>query len=390
MREVEIAGAAMTRFGRYPERTGRNLVEETVAGALRDADLGPHRVEAAFVGNAAAGLMTGQESIRAQVVLRQTGLMGVPMVNLDNACASGSTALHLGWQAVATGMYDHVVVVGYETLSDASPAQSLRALNASADQSELSDLFGSGQTPARSAFADLYGALVDGGGQSLYDPEALALVSVKNHHHGVFNPCARYRAEVTVEQVLGARPVSGPLTALMCASLSDGAACVVLRAHSGRSRGRRPRIGASVLTSGRGDDLGRDLGTVRAVRNAYSAAGAGPEDLDVIELHDATSVTELVLYEQLGICRPGEAERLVRDRTTWLGGSMPVNPSGGMLARGHPMGATGLAQVIELVWQMQGRCGERQVAAARVGLAQNFGGWIGTDAAASCVHVITT
>jgi acetyl-CoA acetyltransferase len=148
------------------------------------------------------------------------------------------------------------------------------------------------------------------------------------------------------------------------------------------------RIAASVLTSGRGDDDSAPDATTRAVRQAYAIAGLGPEDLDVVELHDATAVAELHLYEQLGLCAPGDAARLVLDRETWLGGRLPVNPSGGLLSRGHPIGATGAAQVVELAWQLQGRCGARQVADARVALAQNGGGWVGTDAAACAAHVL--
>jgi acetyl-CoA acetyltransferase len=389
MRDVWIRGVGMTRFGRHLDRSGRELAEEAVRNALRDADLEPHDVQYAVVGNAADGLMSGQESIRAQVVLRRTGLMGVPMVNVENGCATGSTALHVAWQAVASGMHDCVLVLGWEKLCNEDRSIPLRALNASTDLGELAEVFGAEPGPDRSAYADLYASFAAGDGQDRFTREDLALVSVKNHQHGALNPCARYPQPVTVEEVLSSGRKAGTLTTLMCAQLSDGAAALVLSA-SGVPTGAGPsvRIAASVLASGRGDDLRRPTAVQRAVRQATEEAGVGLEDMDLVELHDGTAVAELGLYEELGICPPGEAERLVRDRVTWLGGRLPVNTSGGLLARGHPMGATGAAQAIELVWQLQGRCGRRQVPAARLGLAHNFGGWVGTDAAACAVHIL--
>ncbi len=394
MNEVWIRGAAMTRFGKHLERSARDLVEEAVAGALADAEIEPTDVQAAYVGNAVSGLMSGQESIRGQVVLRRTGLMGVPIVNVENACASSSTALHLGWQAVASGMYDCVAIVGFEKLYDADKAKSFRAFNASMDLAELQSRFGSDAGQGRSVFMDLYASFSAEGGEgtaelSSIDPEALALVSVKNHHHGALNPFSQYREEVTVEQVLSARSVAGPLTLLMCSPLSDGAACLVLTANGyARARAGGVRIAASVLTSGRGDDVAKLSAVERAAGLAREIAGVGPTDFDVVELHDATAIAELHLYEQLGLCPAGDAPSVVRDGVTWLGGELPVNPSGGLLSRGHPIGATGAAQIVELTWQLEGRCGERQVTKATTALAQNAGGWVGTDAAACAVHVL--
>ena len=388
MRDVWIRGAAMTPFGKHPERSGRELVEQALSAALDDAGVQVADVQAAYVGNAAAGLMSGQESIRAQVVLRRTGLMGVPMVNVENACASSSTALHLGWQTVASGMHDCVVVIGYEKLYDPDRAKAVHALNASVDLTDLSDVF-SRAAPERAIFMDLFGAYSDGRGRDRFEPEVLAMVSVKSHHNGTLNPCAQYQREVTVDEVLGSRQVAGPLTVLMCSALSDGAACLVLCAPGYRgSRGRGVTIAASVLASGRGDDLRQPTAVERAMREAAARAGAGIEDVDLIELHDATSIAELRLYEEMGLCGAGEAEGLVQDRVTWLGGRLPVNPSGGMISRGHPIGATGVAQVVELAWQLQERCGARQVPAPRLALAQNHGGWVGTDTAACCVHIL--
>lgn len=388
MREVWIRGAAMTKFGRHLDRTARDLVEEAVARALADAEVGPDGVGAVYVGNAAAGIMSGQECVRAQVVLRHTGLMGVPIVNVENACASSSSALHLGWQAVAGGIHDCVVVVGYEKLVDEDRSKSIRAINAAMDLTELADIFGADPGRERNVFMDLHGATSTGEGRDRFDREVLALVSVKNHHHGSLNPHAHHGVEVTVEQVLASRPVAGPLTVLMCSPFSDGAACLVLAARGLRRGDPDVRIAASALTSGRGDDLRQPNATRRAARQAYERAGIGPDDLDLVELHDASAVTELYLYEELSLCPRGESVRLVRDRVTWLGGRLPVNTSGGLISRGDPIGATGVAQVVELTWQLRGRCGPRQVPTPRTALAQSGGGWIGTDVAACAIHIL--
>ena len=378
----------MTRFGKHLERSGRDLAEEAVATVLRDADLEPDSIQAAFVGNAADGLMSGQESIRAQVVLRRTGLMGVPLVNVENGCATASTALHLGWQAVAGGMHDCVLVLGWEKLCHEDRMRPLIALNASTDLSELAEYWSDGRKRDHSAFVGLYGAFASGSGQDRFSSESLGLVSVKNHEHGALNPCARYSRQVTLDEVLGSRQLAGPLTLLMCSMLSDGAAGLLLSATAPPPGEPAVRVAASALVSGRGDDMRRPTSVQRAAREAMETAGAGVEDMDVMELHDATSVAELGLYEEMGLCTQGDAEKLIRDRVTWLSGRLPVNTSGGMLARGLPIGATGLAQVVELALQLRGRCGARQVPGARLGLAQNAGGWVGTDAAACCVHIL--
>jgi acetyl-CoA acetyltransferase len=392
MREVWIRGAAMTRFGKHVDRSARELVEEAVAGALADAGIDPGDVQGAYVGNAASGLINGQESVRGQVVLRRTGLLGTPIVNVENADASSSTALHLAWQAVAGGAHDCVVVLGYEKLDHVDRARSFRAINATMDLTELADVFGPDARDERSVIMDmeLIGATSTGDGHERFSRELLAEVSVKNRYHGSLNPCAHHQEPLTAEQVLGSRVLAGPLTRLMCAPFSDGAACLVLCADDyRRSRGTGVRIAASVLGSGRGDDVRRPHGTTAACDEAYELAAVGPGDLDLIELHDGTAVNELVFYEWLGLCPPGESERLVRERATWLGGRLPVNPSGGLIARGHPIGATGAAQVVELVWQLRGGCGARQVPSARVALAHNNGGWVGSDVGSVCIHVLT-
>jgi acetyl-CoA acetyltransferase len=381
----------MTRFGNHAGRTARDLVEEVVKQGLCEAGLTTNHVQAAYVGNAVAGLISGQESMRAQVVLRHTGLMGRPMVSVENAGASGGTALHLAWQAVAYGVYDCVLAIGYEQLDHEDRAKLRRSVNAGMDLAELRELFGPDDSrERRSAMERLGGAVSQGDGRDLYEAEVLALVAVKNHLHASLNPCAHRREAVTVEQVLAAEPVAGPLTELMSACPSDGAACVVLCAADVRSaRPGGARVAASVLLSGRGDDLRKPWSLREAARQAYEQAGVGPEDLHLVELHDSTATSELHQYGQLGLCAQEDTVRMVRERTTCLGGRLPVNPSGGLLGRGHAFGASGLAQVVELAWQLEGRCGRRQVESARVGLANNAGGWLGWDVGAQTVHILT-
>jgi acetyl-CoA acetyltransferase len=362
------------------------LVEDAVAAALRDAEVDPRDIRAVYVGNAAAGLMTGQECIRGQVVLRRTPLMGVPIVNVENACASSSTALHLGWQAVAGGVHDVVAVVGFEKANYEDPSKSHQAIDATTDVMEVAEVLGPTSGRASNVYLD---TLATSAESDRFDRELLALVAVKNRRHGSLNPRAYRQEEVTVEDVLEAPVVGGGLTRLMCAPLSDGAACLVLCAGDfARARAGGVRMVASVLSSGRGDDMRRRFSVGMAAHQAYELAGVSPEELDVVELYDATAVSELYLYGELGLCPDGEVDRYVRQGVTALGGRLPVNPSGGLLSRGHAIGATGAAQVVELAMQLEGRCGPRQVPSARLALAENTGGWLGSDVAACCIHVL--
>src|SRR6266536_1161766 len=401
MQKVRVVGAGMTRFGKYLDRGMRDLAEEAVRNAVQDASLDIQEIQAAYVSNSVAGLITGQEAIRGQVVLRHTGLMGVPIVNVENACASASTAFHLAWMAVASGLYECVLALGVEKLSDPDKAKSLRAFNSAVDVSELAEIekrlgrSGEGATN-RSLFMDLYISMLSSGqpaGQSIggVTREQMALVSVKNHYHGSLNPYAQYREEVTLEQVLQSRLVVGPLTVLMCSPLGDGAAAALLVSEEfARKKGLKgPRVDASVLVSGRGDDRSMEPSTRRAAMKAYEMAGIGPEEVGLAEVHDAVAPAEISIYEDLRFCARGDGPKLIEDRVTWLGGKLPVNTSGGLLSRGHPIGATGLGQIVEIVWQLQGKGGKRQVENCKVGLTQNGGGHIGFDAAAMAVHIFS-
>ncbi len=402
MQKVRVVGVGMTRFGKYLDRDLRNLAEEAVQYTTKNAGLDLKEVQAAYVGNSIAGLITGQETIRGQVVLRKTGLLGIPIVNVENACASASTAFHLGWVSVAAGLYDCVLALGVEKLSDPDKAKSLRAFNSAVDISELAEIEkqlgrGSEEAKDRSLFMDLYLSMLNPDeptSQSVngITREQMALVSVKNHYHGTLNPFAQYREVVTLEQVLRSRHVVGPLTVLMCSPLGDGAAAALIVseafAHSKGLKG--PRVDASVLVSGRGDDHSMAPSIRRATAQAYEMAGIGPEDVDLAEIHDAVAPAEITIYEDLRFCAPGDGPKLIEDRETWLGGKLPVNTSGGLLARGHPIGATGLGQIVEVVWQLQGKAGKRQVENCKVGLTQNGGGHIGLDLAAMAIHIFSS
>src|SRR6266446_1163822 len=344
MQKVRVVGAGMTRFGKYLGRDLRDLAEEAVYNTVKDAGIDLEEIEAAYVGNSVAGLITGQETIRGQVVLRKTGLLGIPIVNVENACASASTAFHLGWISVASGLYDCVLALGVEKLSDLDKAKSLRAFNSAVDISELAEiekqLGRSGEdAKERSLFMDLYLSMLnpdEPASQSVngITREQMALVSVKNHYHGSLNPYAQYREAVTLEQVLQSRHVVGPLTVHMCSPLGDGAAAALIVSDAfARSKGLKgPSVDASVLVSGRGDDHSMAPSIRRATAQAYEIAGIGPEDVDLAEVHDAVAPAEIIIYEDLRFCVPGDGPKLLEDRVTWLGGKLPVNTSGGLLA----------------------------------------------------------
>ncbi|AEA23570.1 thiolase family protein [Pseudonocardia benzenivorans] len=407
MTEVDIVGTAMTRFGKFPDSTVRSLAEEAVADALADAGLTAADVGMVFFSNAVAGIITGQEMIRGQVALRHTGLLGVPMVNVENACASASTAFHLAVGAVASGSVDVALAVGAEKMTHEDKARSFAAIGTAVDLLQLDDLKrwtrgGSAGSPLpeeaeddgakRSFFMDVYAANTRAYMRATgATAEDFAEVAVKSHEHAALNPKAQYRSPVTAEEVLAARVVSDPLTLLMCSPIGDGAAAVVVcSAERARRLGVRPvRVRSCELVSGTDRSADEPGAVERAAARAYDRAGVGPQDLDVVELHDAAAPAELITYEELGLCGPGEGAALLRSGETRLGGRRVVNPSGGLLSKGHPIGATGAAQLVELADQLRDRCGQRQVPGARVALAENGGGFLGADAAAMVVTVLS-
>jgi len=400
-----IGGVGMTRFGKHMETGLKALGAEAVQAALTDAGVDANALEAAFVGNAAAGLVTGQECIRGQVILRSIGVGRIPVVNVENACASASTALNQACAMVSAGYYDTVLALGVEKLYHADKKKSFAAFSGAVDvevvqmllealrqsaQAQGAESAGAGEK--RSMFMDIYAAAARAHMQRYGTTvEQFAGVTAKNSFHGSLNARAQFHDVLSVADVLAAPMIAEPLTRPMCSPIGDGAAAVVvMSARTARARGvtHPVRVVSSVLHSGW--DHGVDEpGTVElCAHEAFEEAGIGPADLHVVECHDASAPAELMAYESLGLCAKGEGGRLIDSGDTKLGGRIPVNTSGGLLRKGHPVGATGIAQIVELTEQLQGRCGARQVAGAKVALAHNGGGAIGIDAAAMCVTIL--
>jgi acetyl-CoA acetyltransferase len=383
---------------------GQGLVEMTeqvVHGALADSGVPAARIGSVFVGNSAAGLIQGQEMIRGEVLLYGTQLAGKPVINVENACASASTAFHLAATAVAAGQVDAAIAIGVEEMSHPDRRRTFGALAGATDTVRRRDMFAlvdayalsardGGDSPLTSsplmAHYAAQGAkfLAQAGGSA----EDLALVVTKNRLNGSLNPKAQIRRPVTVQQVLRDRMVAAPLTRSMCSPVSNGAAAVVVASAAVcRQAGALPVrvIGTGIASH---DPRSPVMPSHLAAERAYTAAGIGPDDIDVAELHDAAAPAELILMEAVGLCGPGRSIDLVRSGATSLGGKLPVNPSGGLISRGHPLGATGCAQLVELTQQLRGRGGERQVESARLALAQNSGGVLGDTEAVAVVTIL--
>lgn len=395
-----IAGVAMTPFGKHLDKSLKQLGGEPVLAAVKDAGIELSDIEAAYVGNCAAGTVTGQESIRGQVILSSIGLGKVPIINIENACGSGSTALNQAAMMVAAGYYDVALAVGVEKLFHENKMITYAAFSGAVDVEERDQMMakitagqseGSGTT--RSMFADFYGVMArDHMKKYGSTPESFAMVSAKNSYHGSLNPNAQYRNEMSVEEVLAQPMIAEPLTRPMLCPVADGgAAAILVSDRKARELGiEQPvRLVSSVVHSYFDHPEGAEENvTSLCVDEAYAEAGVGPEDLDVVELHDSSAIVELLMYESLHLCPPGESVKLLEAGETRLGGRIPVNTSGGLLRKGHPVGATGIAQILELTRQLQGRAGERQVEGAKVGLAQNGGGTIKGEVAAMNINIL--
>jgi len=379
MQDIYITGGAMTRFARHPGVKAPELAQQAILRALDDAGVAKGEVRAIYCANVLGGMILGQ------LAVRDLGFDGIPVYNVENACASGATAVHLARHALLAQQYDTVLVFGIEQLTALGGGTIPLQRN-----DHKTDLYATAGMVLPAVYAMR-------GTRFLHERDAapadLAAVAVKNRFHGSLNEFAQQRSETTVEEVLASRMIAEPLTLLQCCpSQVDGAAAVVLSRRRGGAA-RPVRVLSSVVVSGkreRADDdiLDAEI-TARAARQAYERAGVAPSEVDVVELHDAFTIAELLYYEALGLAAPGEAVPLLRSGATRLGGRVPVNPSGGLLAKGHPLGATGVAQMVEVLWQLQGRAGARQVAGARIGLTQCTGGGIaGVDHAASSVHLL--
>jgi len=414
MREVFIVGAGMTRFAKHLNRTEKDLVSEAVEKTLQDAGISGQAVQAAVFSNSMWGYFSEQHCIKGQIALRPLGMMGIPITNVENACAGGATALHQAWLQVASGLHDCVLAAGVEKLYNEDKIKTFQAYNAGVEVAEIGNHFaalkkvfdavpldipedqtqegGAGST--RSAFMDIYA-----GGCRWHmathgtTQRQLALIASKNHFHSSMNPYAQFQKEMSVEEILAARPVTYPLTVPMCAPVGDGAAAAIVCSKEFLTKLTTPRpvkIRASVLGSGTDRPIeqeDRDIAT-RLAHQAYNIAGVGPGDINVAEVHDATSYGELHQSEALGFCPLGQGGVFAESGATQLGGKIPINVSGGLESRGHPVGASGLGQIFELVTQLRQEAGPRQVEGCRLALAENGGGNMGFEEAAMGIHIL--
>jgi len=385
VRAVAIAGIGGMRFGKYADRSLRALGEEVCIKAIRDAGMTPRDIQVAYVGNLAQWEW-GQGLLIGHYVLREIGLTKIPITRVENGCATGSNAFHEAWYRVATGACDIALAFGVEQMTVASSEKILNVFTGRQHAERGGDMGNS----APGLFGLLARRHMEEFGTTR---EQMAMVAVKNRQYGSLNPEAQLTQAVTVEEVLKDRMICDPLTLPQCCPRGDGAAAVVLVAGK-MARKYTPipiSVAASVQVSGTyPDDRSYTFfdTDVRAAEAAYKMAGLGPEDIDLAEVHDCFSVAEIVHYEDLGFCRKGEGGRFIEEGHSGIGGKTPVNTSGGLLSKGHVIGATGISQIIELVRQLRGQAGRRQVENARVALQHNGGGFIHTDTASCFIHIL--
>jgi benzoylsuccinyl-CoA thiolase BbsB subunit len=379
VRQVAIIGVGSTIFGKFPQKAIFELGAEAARAALKDAGASPKDIQFAYYANLYGGMVEGQAA------LRDAGITGIEITNVENACTGGATALRRAWYDIASGLYDIGIAVGAESMTTSPIAGKLIP-------PAKGDISGELGMNTMAKFALSQRRYMDVCGVTL---EQIARVSVKNHHNGCLNPYSQYHKEFTVEDIINSRLICDPITQLQSCSTTDGAAAAVLSTISvARRYTTKPVvIAASIIRSGdyafRLKDLTFSDVTHKAAGEAYRMAGVGPEDVDLCELHDAFAVNELQHYVELGFCQRGEEVGLLMDGVTALGGRLPVNPSGGLLSKGHPLSATGLAQVAEIVWQLRGQTGGNRVEGARVGLAHTLGGEVADlEAGAVGVHIL--
>ena len=366
MRDVAIVGATMLKFGRYPDKDVVTLASEAAIGAMKDATCSIKDVEIVVSGN-----LYQSNAMIGQRIMKEIGATGVPVINVANACATGSTAFREAWMAVASGAYDVAMAIGSEQMGK----MGLLGADGASREYSTEGVMGTGLMPGVFGQAGVEHMRKYGTTQ-----EQFAKVAVKNHKHSVNNPYAQYRIETPLEDVLNARPIAWPNTLYMCCPTGDGAAAAVLMsAEKAKQFTQNPVwVAASVLTSDpytpRNPTM-FDINTLtrNASTEAYQKAGIGPEDLDMVELHDCFATAELLHYENLQLCGEGEAGHMIDEGATYVGGKIPVNASGGLLSKGHPLGATGVANIVEIVWHLRGEAGARQVEGAKTGLAHVIG-----------------
>ncbi len=414
MNQVFIAGAGMTPLGKHLDKSVKQLSAEAVSKALEDAGIEREAIQAAWFCNTRQGALEGQHGIRGQCSLRAYGFEGIPIFNTDNACASSSSGLFQAYAAVRAGMFDLALVVGAEKMNYPERRKEMfEAFKGSWDR-ELADehlkaLLAMGEglpvpkeaeaaTGERSVFMDIYAAQARNHMKLFGTTQRqIAAVAAKNHWHSQFNPMAQYRKPMTVDEVLSDKLIAWPMTRAMCAPMSDGAAALVV-ASEAALKDSRLGIGAARAVRIRGISVGS--GTSRTAEQyerhltrltadkCYEMAQVGPKDISLAELHDASAIAEILHTEHCGFVGYGDGGALAESGATKLGGRMPVNVSGGLLSKGHPIGATGAIMMHELVTQLRGEAGDRQVSGARLGLAENGGGFYGLEEAACVVAIL--
>lgn len=379
MREVAIIGVGSTIFGKLPHRALYELGGEAIRMALQDAGIPPKDIQFCYSSNLYGGMVVGQAAYR------EACITSVELTNVENACAGGATAIRRAWCDIATGLYDIGIVVGLESMTTSPVAGKLITPARGDITGELGMNMVAKFALSQRRYMDVYGIPL----------EKIARVSVKNHRNGCLNPYSQYRKELTVEEIINSRPICEPITLLQCCPSTDGAAAAVLVSRDlAKKYTTAPiTIAASVIKSGdysfRWKDITFSDMTAKCAAQAYEMAGLGPRDVDICELHDAFAVNELMHYAELGFCKRGEEIRLLDEGMTGIGGSLPVNASGGLLSKGHPLSATGVAQIAELVWQLREQAGKRQVAKAQVGLAHTIGGEVtDLESGAVAVHIL--
>jgi acetyl-CoA acetyltransferase len=409
MEPVYIIGVGMTPFGRHPDRSLRSLAESAITDALADGGVSASEIGAVAFGNAVQGAMEGQYGIRGQVALRDMNFDAIPIINVENACASATTALNVAITQVRAGVTDIALAVGAEKMVNSNAALSMQAFEGSWERGDreatiarLTDLGRDMPTPEaeraretpHTVFMDVYGAFAKYHMARFGTTQRqLAVVASKNHGHSVHNDRSQYRRPFSIDEILDARLIAWPMTLPMCSPISDGAAAAVVCSAAALKRigaARAVRIRANVLANGGRrppDEIERHISR-RASTLAYEMAGLGPKDIHVVECHDATAFGEIQQSELLGFCAFGEGGPLAESGATTIGGKIPFNPSGGLESKGHPIGATGLGQIYELVTQLRGEAGPRQVEGARIALAENGGGLMGVEEAAVAITIL--
>lgn len=377
MSGVYVIGAGMTPFKPHPDTEVHELARQAAWDAIVSSGVAPEDIKLAYAGHAYQGQCFGQK------VLLKIGIVGLPVVNCENACASGASAVWGVYNAIKAGQADIGIAIGAEKL--ASAKSGFTPLVADDLESSMGRVMPAVFSMMAQKHMERYGTTLT----------QLAKIAVKNRRNGILNPYSPWRDEITVEQVLASPVIAGPLTRLSCCPVSDGASAVILASEkvARRYTSKLVEIRSAVLASGIRNGVGmaddNSEMTIRAAKRAYEQAGIDPNDVDLCELHDPFTIAELVHCEDLGFCAPGEGGRFVDEGRFEIGGDVAVSPSGGLLSRGHPLGATGVAQIAEMFWQLRGEAGDRQVPDARVGLAHTVGGGVTEiEAGATSVHIL--